>query len=395
MLSKIAQNITPSATCELEGVVADMKAAGVDIIGMNAGEPDFETPENIRDACKWALDEGKTRYVNVPGIADLRKAICEKLKKDNGVDYTPAQICVSTGAKQALNNAVMATVNAGDEVIIPMPGWVSYVEIVKLVGGIPVCVETMPDFQLDLDAIEKAITPKTAAIMINTPNNPTGAVYTRESLEKLADLAVKHDFYIISDEVYEKLIYNGKKHACVASFSEDAYNHTIIINGMSKAFAMTGWRCGYTAAPADIAAGISAIQGHTTSNSTTFVQWAAIEALKHNDNTVKEMVGEYARRKDYTYGRLTAMKGIVCANVDGAFYLLPDVSYYFDKKADGRELKDSFGFCNYILEKAHVAIVPGGAFNAPRCVRIAYTNSMEKIAEGLDRIEKALSELED
>ena len=393
MLSKIAQNITPSATCELEGVVADMKAAGVDVIGMNAGEPDFDTPENIRDACKKALDEGKTRYVNVPGIAVLRQAIYEKMKKDNNVEYTPAQICVSTGAKQALNNAVMAVVNAGDEVIIPMPGWVSYVEIVKLVGGVPVCVDTKEDFQLDLEAIEKAITPKTAAIMINTPNNPTGAVYTRESLEKLADLAVKHDFYIISDEVYEKLIYNGKVHECVASFSEDAYNHTILINGMSKAYAMTGWRCGYTAAPAEIAAGINAIQGHTTSNGTTFVQWASVEALRNNDESIKAMVGEYAKRKDYTFGRLTAMEGITCANVDGAFYLLPDVSYYFGKKDGDKEIKDSFDFCSYILEKAHVAIVPGGAFNAPKCVRIAYTNSMEKIVEGMDRIEKALKEL--
>lgn len=393
MLSRVAQNITPSATCELEGVVADLKAAGVDVIGLNAGEPDFDTPENIRDACKDALDKGKTRYINVPGTADLRKAICAKLKRDNNVEYTPAQICVSTGAKQALNNAVMAVVNAGDEVIIPMPGWVSYVEIVKLYGGVPVCVDCKPDFQLDLDAIEKAITPKTAAIMINTPNNPTGAVYTRESLEKLADLAIKNDFYIISDEVYEKLTYNGKVHECVASFSEDAYNHTIIINGMSKAFCMTGWRCGYTAAPADIAAGISAIQGHTTSNSTTFVQVASIEALEKNDPTIKEMVVEYAKRKDYTYGRLTAMEGISCANVDGAFYLLPDVSYYFGKKYDDKEIKDSFDFCNYILDKAHVAIVPGGAFNAPKCVRIAYTNSMAKIQEGLDRIEKALGEL--
>ena len=206
---------------------------------------------------------------------------------------------------------------------------------------------------------------------------------------------MEHDFYIVSDEVYEKLTYNGKKHECVASFSEEAYKHTIIINGMSKAFAMTGWRCGYTAAPADIAAGISAIQGHTTSNSTTFVQYAAMEALQHNDDTVKEMVGEYAKRKDYTYNRLISLKGVTCANVDGAFYLLPDVSYYFDKKFGGKKLGDSFGFCNYILEKAHVAIVPGGAFNAPACVRIAYTNSMEKIAEGLDRMEKALGELED
>lgn len=394
MLSKIAQNITPSATCELEGVVSDMEAAGVDVIGLNAGEPDFDTPQNIREACKKALDEGKTRYINVPGLPALRKAVCEKLERDNGVIYKPGQICISTGAKQALNNAVMAVVNPGDEVIIPMPGWVSYVEIVKLVGGVPVCVDTRPDFQLDLEAIEKAVTPRTAAVLINTPNNPTGAVYTRESLERLAALAVSHDFYIISDEVYEKLVYNGKEHVCAASLSEEAYEHTIIVNGMSKAFAMTGWRCGYTAAPEEIAAGISAIQGHTTSNSTTFVQWAALEALGHNEETVKEMVEEYARRKEYTYGRLTAMEGIRCADVDGAFYLLPDVSWYYSRKHEGKEIEDSFGFCSYILEKAHVAMVPGGAFNAPKCVRIAYTNSMEKIREGLDRMEKALAELE-
>ena len=394
MLSKIAANITPSATCELEGVVDEMLEKGIDVIGLNAGEPDFDTPENIRDICKKSLDEGKTRYVGIAGINPLKRAICAKLKRDNNVEYTPDQICVSTGAKQALNNAVMAVVNAGDEVIIPMPGWVSYVEIVKLVGAIPVCVNTKPNFQLDIEAIKAAITDKTAAIMINTPNNPTGAVYTREDLEALAQLAIEHDFYVISDEVYEKLIYNGKKHECMASFSKEAYDHCIIINGMSKAFAMTGWRCGYSAAPKEIAVGIKAIQGHTTSNSTTFVQWSAVEALEHNDDTIREMVDEYARRKDYTYNRLTAMEGITCENVDGAFYLLPDVSYYFKKKYNGKEIGDSFGFCSYILEKAEVAIVPGGAFNAPNCVRIAYTNSMPKIEEALDRMEKALKELQ-
>lgn len=394
MLSKIVANITPSATCELEGVVADMKNAGVDVIGLNAGEPDFDTPENIQMACKAALDAGETRYVNVPGIAALREAICEKLQKDNGVTYEADQICVSTGAKQALNNAVMAVMNPGDEVIIPIPGWVSYVEIVKLYGGVPVTVPTLPDFQLDIDAIAAAVTDKTAAVIINTPNNPTGAVYTRESLEKLAELAIEKDFFVISDEVYEKLVYNGKEHVCIASFSEEAYAHSIIINGMSKAFAMTGWRVGYTAAPKEIAAGISAIQGHTTTNSTTFVEFAALEALKNNAESVREMVGEYAKRKDYTTSRLEAMQGITCENVDGAFYLLPDVSWYFDKKTeDGKEISDSFGFCNYVLEEAKVAIVPGAAFYAPDCVRIAYTNSMEKIKEGLDRMEAALAKL--
>ena len=393
MLSKIVKNITPSATCELEGVVADMENAGIDVIELTAGEPDLATPDNIIDACVKAMKEGKTKYVNVPGIAQLREAICRKLKRDNDVEYQPSQICVSTGAKQALNNAVRAVTNPGDEVIIPMPGWVSYVEIVKLVGGIPVCVDCKEDYQLDLEAIEKAVTPKTAAIIINTPNNPTGAVYSRESLEKLAELAVQNDFYIISDEVYEKLIYGDSRHECVASFSKEAYEHTIIINGMSKAYCMTGWRIGYSAAPAEIASGISAIQGHTTSNSTTFVQWAAIEALDHNDATIAEMVKEFSRRRDYTYQRLTEMEGIKCNNVEGAFYLLPDVSYYFGKSNAERTIKDSFDFCDYILKEARVAIVPGAAFMAPDMVRIAYTNSMEKIREGMDRIEAALGQL--
>ena len=393
MLSKIVKNITPSATCELEGVVADMENAGIDVIELNAGEPDLATPDNIVDACVAAMKDGKTKYVNVPGIAQLRQAICKKLKRDNHVEYEPSQICVSTGAKQALNNAVRAVVNPGDEVIIPIPGWVSYVEIVKLVGGIPICVECRPDYQLDLDAIEQAVTSKTAAIIIKTPNNPTGAVYTRESLEKLVELAVKHDFYIISDEVYEKLIYGNSRHECVASFSEEAYNHSIVINGMSKAYCMTGWRIGYSAAPAEIASGISAIQGHTTSNSTTFVQWAAIEALEKNDPTIDEMVKEFAKRRDYTYQRLTAMQGIVCNNVEGAFYLLPDVSFYFGKSDGERTIKDSFDFCDYILKEARVAIVPGAAFMAPDMVRIAYTNSMEKIKEGMDRMEEALAKL--
>ena len=394
MLSKIVSNITPSATCELEGTVADMKAAGLDVIGLNAGEPDFMTPQAIRDACYAAVEAGKTKYVNIAGIAELRKAICVKLERDNQVHYEPDQICVSTGAKQALNNAVLSVMNPGDEVIIPMPGWVSYIEIVKLYGGVPVCVDTKPDYQLDIEAIEKAITPKTAAILINSPNNPTGAVYTRESLERLVDLAVHHNFYIISDEVYEKLVYGDAKHVCISSLSKEAYEHTIVINGMSKAFAMTGWRIGYSAAPADIAHGLKDIQGHTTSNGVTFIQWAAITALEHCDDDVAYMVEEYKKRRDYTFNRLTAMRGIICKNVDGAFYLLPDVSYYYGRTVNGKEIKDSFDFCSYILDEAHVAIVPGAAFNAPEGVRVAYTNSMDKIVEALDRMEKALAKIQ-
>ncbi len=393
MVSNVAKGIVPSATCTLDGLVADLKASGVDIIGLNVGEPDFATPKSICDACTDAIAQGKTKYVNVPGIAALREEICKKLQRDNGVTYAPNQICVSTGAKQAINNALLAVMNPGDEVMIPMPGWVSYVEMVKLYGGVPVCVDTAADFQLDLQTISAAITDKTAAILLNSPNNPTGAVYTESSLRQLVDLAVVHDFYIISDEVYEKLIYNGAKHVCVSALSSQAYERTIVINGMSKAFAMTGWRVGYSAAPLDVAQGITAIQSHTSSNSNTFSQWASIQALQHGDADIARMVAEYATRKDYVYGRLCALPGVTCHNVDGAFYLLPDVSGYFGKTDGSRTIKDSFDFCNFLLEDAHVAIVPGDAFHAPNCVRIAYTNAMEQLALAMDRIASSLAKL--
>ncbi|MCI2062565.1 MAG: pyridoxal phosphate-dependent aminotransferase [Eubacteriaceae bacterium] len=390
MLSNIVKNITPSATQDMEVTVADMLAEGIDVIGFNAGEPDMGTPDFISEACKKAIDEGRTKYVNTVGIFELREAICRKLKRDNGLEYDPAQICVSTGAKQAVNNAVKAVVNPGDEVIIPSPCWVSYEEMVKMVGGIPVTVPTLNDFQLDVDAIEKAVNDKTAAIIINTPNNPTGAVYTEEILRKLADIAIKNDFYIITDEIYEKLIYSEKKHFSIASISKEAYDRTIVINGFSKAYRMTGWRVGYTAAPKEIADGIASIQGHTTSNSTTFVQYAAVEALRYGNDDISKMVREFERRKNYIYSRLVKIDGITCSNVDGAFYLMPNISAFFERGTNGKRIKDSYDFCNYILEEARVAVLPGAAFRAPDCVRIAYTNSFEKIKEGMDRIERAL-----
>lgn len=393
MLSNIVKNITPSATCELEGTVADLRRQGLDIISMNVGEPDFQTPKNICEKCIDAINEGKTKYTNVPGIIDLREAIARKLERDNGIVYSTSQICVSTGAKQAINNAVIAITNPGDEIIVPVPCWVSYIEIIKLVGGVPVTVPCLSDYQLDIDAIEAGISDRTKAIIINTPNNPTGAVYTKPSLTKLVKLAAKHDFYIISDEVYEKLIYGGKEHVSPASIGEEGYSHTILVNGMSKAYSMTGWRIGYTAAPQDITAGINAIQGHTTSNSTSFVQWASVEALDNGEESVKDMVVAFQERKDYVYNRLINLEGIRCTNVDGAFYLLPDVSYYYGKSYKDYNINDSFDFCSYILKEANVAIVPGGAFCANNTVRIAYTNSLPNITKGMDRMEKALAQL--
>ena len=389
------KRMTPSVTIVMEGIVADLKAQGVDVIGLNAGEPDFNTPEHIVQACTKAMEEGKTRYINVAGIPQLRQAICDKLLRDNNAPYTPAQICVSTGAKQALNNAVLTTCQPGDEVIIPKPCWVSYVEIVKLADAVPVLVDTNPaDFQLDLEAIRRAISPRTRAIILNSPNNPTGAVYTRESLEELGRLAVEHDFYIISDEVYEKLIYGKGTHVSPAGLGKEIQDHTILVNGFSKAYAMTGWRIGYTAAPPQIAKDIAALQGHTTSNSTTFVQWAALAALTGPQDSLEMMREEFGRRRLAMMERLRKMPGITCPGADGAFYLMPDVSSYFGKTTpQGKVIADSADFCNYILEEAHVAFVPGAAFESPQTVRIAYSNSLEKIQEGMDRMEAALAKL--
>jgi len=394
MISERIKRMTPSATIELEGTVEELKAAGVKVISLNAGEPDFNTPDHIVKACEKAIEEGKTRYTSVTGIKQLRDAICKKLQRDNNVSYDPSQIVVSTGAKQALDNAVMTICNPGDEVIIPIPCWVSYVEMVKLAEGIPVLVDTNPEnFQLNLDAIEKAITPKTRAVVINTPNNPTGAVYTEESLRALGNLAVKHDFYVISDEVYEKLVYNDKKNVCIASLSEEIKEHTILINGLSKAYAMTGWRIGYSASPLDIAKGISSLQGHTTSNSTTFVQWAGLEALSGPSDTIEFMRAKFNERRRYLVERLNAMPHVTCLNADGAFYLMPNISYYFGKHYGNRVINNSVDFCSYLLEEARIAVVPGSAFEAPNSVRIAYSNSLESIKEGMDNMEKVLVKL--
>lgn len=393
MLAKRIRNMTPSATSSLLGKVTDLRAKGEDIIAFSAGEPDLQTPQAIIDACKKALDAGKTKYTAVAGIAELRKAVCEKLKKDNQVEYAPEQICISTGAKQALFNAVMAICDEGDEIIIPTPCWVSYVEMVNLAQGKPILVSTKEDFSLDLEKIENAITEKTKAIIINTPNNPTGACYDEASLKELAELAVKYDFIVIADEIYEKLVYDGNKHISIAGFSEEIYKRTIIINGFSKSHSMTGWRIGYAAAPKEIAKGIVSLQGHMTSNSTSFVQLAAIEALQSCDDSVEMMRKVFMDRRDYLYEKLCQIPGVTCVKPGGAFYLMPDISAYFGKKYGDNEIKTSEDFCNYILEQGKVAVVPGSAFGMPDTVRFAYTESMERLKEGLERFENALKAL--
>ena len=395
MLSERMKKLKPSATVELTAKLEELKRQGIDVIKFNVGEPDFDTPDNIKAAAKEAIDSGFTKYTAVPGIFELRSAICEKLARENQVEYTEDQIVVSTGAKQALVNALMALVSDGDEVIIPTPCWVSYIDMVTLAGGTPVLFETKEDngFQLDLDELRNVISDRTKVIMINSPNNPTGATYGRDILKGLGELAVEKDFYIISDEVYEKLIYEKAQHICMASISEDIKARTVVVNGMSKGYAMTGWRLGYAAADKTIARAMNTIQGHVTSAASAITQKAALEALTGDQESVENMRISFDERRKYAIEKLNSIPGIRCMNSTGAFYVMPNVSSYYGKQYCGRQIQDSFDLSSYLLDEARVAVMPGGAFEAPDNLRIAYSNSMMNIIEGMDRMEKALAKL--
>lgn len=396
MLSERMKKLKPSATVELTAKLEELKRQGIDVIKFNVGEPDFDTPDNIKNAAKTAIDSGFTKYTAVPGIFELRSAICEKLSRENQVEYTEDQIVVSTGAKQALVNALMALVSDGDEVIIPTPCWVSYIDMVTLAGGTPVLFETeeQEGFQLNLDKLKAAVTEKTKVIMINTPNNPTGATYNYEILKGLGELAVEKDFYIISDEVYEKLVYEKAQHICMASISDEIKERTVVINGMSKGYAMTGWRLGYAAAPKQIARAMNTIQGHVTSATCAITQKAGLEALIGDQESVDSMRISFDERRKYAIEKLNSIPGIQCVNSTGAFYVMPNVSSYYGRKCGDRVIQDSFDLSNYLLDEAQVAVMPGGAFEAPDNLRIAYSNSMVNIIEGLDRMEQALNKLE-
>lgn len=396
MVSEMVKKLTPSATLALTAKVAALRAEGVDVLAFNLGEPDFNTPENIMVAAKAAMDQGYTKYTAVPGIMPLRKAIVAKLKADNGLDYQPAQICVSTGAKQALFNALLAVLNPGDEVLIPTPCWVSYCDMVTIAGGVPVTFPTKEEdgFQIKADVMEAAVTSRTKMIILNSPNNPTGAIYPRTTLEAVAEICEKHNIIVLADEIYEKLIYADEPYVSIASLSEGMKARTVTVNGFSKAYAMTGWRIGYSAAPEDIAKGISAIQGHTTSNANTISQYAALEALTGPQDSVAAMKEAFRARRDYLAVRLLAVPGIACAKADGAFYLMPNVSAYFGKTApDGTVISDSSALCGYLLDSAHISVVSGNDFCSPGNLRISYANSMEELAQGMDRFEQALSKL--
>ena len=393
-LSERLNRLSPSATLAMSQRSGELKAQGVDIINMSVGEPDFNTPEHIKEAAIQAVRDNWSRYSPVPGYPGLRQAIVEKLKRENGMDYTPAQILCSNGAKQSVCNTIMALIGEGDEVIIPIPCWVSYTEMVKLSGAKPVLVNCKEDFSLDLDAIEKAVTDKTRAIIICTPNNPTGAVYSEESLRALADLAIKHDFFIIADEIYEKLVYDGSRHFSIASISEEAFNHTCTINGFSKAYAMTGWRLGYVAARQDIIKGIMRFQSQVNSSNCSISQKAGVAALTGPQDSIAAMVEEFARRKDYVYDRVCKIPHMSCPEPKGAFYVLCDISYYFGKSYGEWHINNGHDLSEYLLVTQQVSTVPGEAYYLPGTIRFAYANSMENLKIALDRVEDALAKLQ-
>lgn len=394
-LSEKAKNIAPSATLAIDAKAKAMRAAGENVIGFAAGEPDFDTPEPIRDAMKEALDKGQTRYSPVPGTLELRKAIVEKFKRDNGLTYDVNDVLVSNGAKHSLYNAFFALVDDGDEVIIPTPCWVSYPEMVRMVGGVPVFVPAgeKEGFIPSVAAIEAAITPKTKAFMLTSPSNPNGCVWPHAMLKALADMAVKHDFYIVSDEIYENLIYGDHEHVSVASFGEAVKARTIVVNGVSKTYAMTGFRIGYAAGPREVIDAMSNAQSQATSAPNTPAQAAATRALTMPQDCVQTMRKAFEERRDAIVRGINAIPGLSCVKPDGAFYVMMNVSALLGKRIDGQPIADCAAFATALLTHAKVAVVPGNAFMAEGYCRLSYAVSMANIREGLSRIEAFVKSL--
>jgi aspartate aminotransferase len=385
-ISRQAAALSPSLTLAIDAKAKQMKAEGQDVVGFGAGEPDFDTPQHIKDAAVKALAEGFTKYTPSSGIVELRQAIAEKLRRDNGLNYKPSQVIVSCGGKHSCYNTVMATCQAGDEVVIPSPYWLSYPEMAKLAGATPVILPTTDatEFKVTPDQLQAAIGPRTRLFILNSPSNPTGSLYSREELKALGDVCVERGVLIMSDEIYEKLVYDGAEHASVGAFSPAHADHTILVHGFAKAYSMTGWRLGYLAAPEPIAKAIDAIQSHTTSNPTSFAQKGAVAALTGPQDHLQSWLAEYAKRRSFAHARLNAMPGVSCVNAKGAFYLFPNI---------GRLGLKSTEFCARLLEEEKVAAVPGIAFGADDYLRISYATSMANIQKGLDRMERFVRRL--
>jgi aspartate aminotransferase len=380
-ISHRAASLSSSLTLAIDSKAKQMKAEGMDVVGFGVGEPDFETPQHIKDACIKALNEGFTKYTAASGIPELRQAVADKFQRDNQLTYKPSQIIISCGGKHSCYNVIMATCEEGDEVIIPAPYWLSYPEMVKLAGATPIILQTTDktEFKVTPEQLRAAITPRTRLFILNSPSNPTGSIYTREEIKALGDICVEKGVLIMSDEIYEKLVYDGAEHVSVAGFSQAHYDHTIIVHGFAKAYSMTGWRLGILAAPEPIAKVIDAIQSHSTSNPTSFAQKGAVAALNGPQDHLKSWLAEYAKRRGYAHQKLNSIPGISCVNAKGAFYLFPNISKLGLNSTD---------FCARLLEQEKVAAVPGIAFGTDACIRISYATSMANLEKGLERIDK-------
>jgi len=394
-ISKRAKDVPPSATIAVTTRAQELKAQGVDVIGFGAGEPDFDTPDYIKDAAIKALKAGKTKYTAAAGIVELRTIIAAKLKKENGLEYSPDQVIVNIGGKHSLYEAMQAVLDPGDEVILPVPYWVTYPETIKLAGATPKIVETdkANSYKITPDQLKETITEKTAILVINSPNNPGGFTYTPQELKAIAQVLEGTTVYVLSDEIYEKLIYGDTKFVSFASLSEDAYNRTLTLNGLSKAFSMTGWRLGYTAGPLEVIKAMGRLQSHMTSNPVTFGQYAAIEALgAPAEEAIESMRIEFERRGKYMAERLNSIEGVECSQPTGAFYCFPDVSSHYGRNINGTKINGSMDFAKALLEQANVALVPGLPFGCDNNVRLSFACSLEQIKKGLDRLEKWLKQ---
>ena len=393
-ISERVKNINPSQTLAITAQALKMKREGKKVISFAAGEPDFDTPGNIREEAISAIREGFSHYTASSGIIELKEAVIEKLKKDNRVEYEPSEIIISTGAKQCLFNTILTICDPGDEVLLPTPCWVSYTEQIKFAGAVPIFINTYQeeDFKLSASQVEEKITSRTKLLILNSPNNPTGAVYDPEELKKIAQLLTKYNIYCICDEIYEKLIYDSAKHLSIASLSDEIKEKIITINGVSKSYAMTGWRIGYAAGPEEIIKGMSKIQGHSTSNPNSIAQKASVEALNGKQDTIEEMRKAFDERRKYMVKRLNSIEGIFCLTPAGAFYAFPNVGKILERSIEynGRKINNSFDLSNFILKEAEVALIPGSAFEAEGYLRLSYSTSLVDIKEGLDRIEEIL-----
>lgn len=396
MLSERAKKIKPSPTLAIDSKAKALRAAGIEIINFGVGEPDFDTPQNIKEAAIKALRDGFTKYTPVGGIDSLKNAIIDKFIKDNNLHYSREEIIVSCGAKHCLYNIAQALFGPGDEVIIPTPYWVSYPDQVILNDAVPVFAKTeeKDGFLLKPEGLESLITKKTKALILNSPSNPTGCTYDKKSLENIAEVCLRHDIYIISDEIYEKLVYDGVCHVSIASIDREIKDRTIVVNGLSKSHAMTGWRIGFAAGPKEIIKAMTNIQSQSTSNPNSIAQMAAIEALRGPQESVKRMVEEFDRRRRFLIAGLNSIDGVRCLVPQGAFYAFPNVSSFFGRSYEGKVISNSSDLALYLLEKASVALVSGDAFGEPNNIRLSYATSMDNIEKGLERIRDALMRLQ-